>query len=169
MVTNNKINVFLSVFKKIGLKIKYNKHIHFGSRIKCANSDILITNRKGDISFGNSNKVMGRAVIQSDGGEIIFGDNVFVNTGTLIVSRKKIVLGNNVSIGPNVLIYDHNHNDERVSKEKEIVIGNNVWIGGGSIVLQGVSIGDNAIIGAGSIVTKDVKPNEVVIQKRTNI
>ena len=40
---------------------------------------------------------------------------------------------------------------------------------GGSIVLQGVSIGDNAIIGAGSIVTKDVKPNEVVIQKRTNI
>lgn len=47
-----------------------------------------------------------------------------------------------------------------VSKGK-IVIGNNVWIGDGVVILSGVSIGDNSIIGANAVVTKDIPDNTI--------
>ncbi len=163
---NNKINVFLSLFKKIWLKLRYGKRIHFGKRAKIVKVLIAITNRNGTISFGNSVKVLEGSLLHSDGGELQIGDNVFVNRNTSIVSRKKIVVGSNTTIGPNVLIYDHNHNDPRVSSSNEVKIGNNVWIGGGCIILDGVHVGDNSIIAAGSVITKDVPSNTLVIQKR---
>lgn len=42
------------------------------------------------------------------------------------------------------------------TEEKKIVIGNDVWIGGNVIILPGVTVGDHSIIGAGAVVTKDV-------------
>ena len=42
---------------------------------------------------------------------------------------------------------------------KPVVIGNNVWIGGNSVIFPGVTIGNNVTIGAGSIVTKDIPDN----------
>lgn len=43
-----------------------------------------------------------------------------------------------------------------VSKGK-VIIGNNVWIGDKATILAGVTIGDGAVIGANAVVTKDVK------------
>ena len=52
---------------------------------------------------------------------------------------------------------------EMITRTK-LVIGNDVWIGFNVIVLPSVaSIGDGAIIGAGSVVTKDVPPFTVVV------
>lgn len=42
---------------------------------------------------------------------------------------------------------------------KPIIIGDNVWIGGNSIIFPGVTIGNNVTIGAGSVVTKDIPDN----------
>ncbi len=42
---------------------------------------------------------------------------------------------------------------------KPVVIGDNVWIGGNSVIFPGVTIGDNVTIGAGSIVTKSIADN----------
>ncbi|UUX34763.1 sugar O-acetyltransferase [Fundicoccus culcitae] len=44
---------------------------------------------------------------------------------------------------------------------RPIVIGDNVWIGANVVVFGGVSIGENSVIGAGSVVTKDVPANVV--------
>src|SRR5512133_75665 len=41
-------------------------------------------------------------------------------------------------------------------KKISIIIGNDVWIGAQVLIFDGVRIGDGAIIGAGAIVTKDV-------------
>lgn len=43
-----------------------------------------------------------------------------------------------------------------VTSTKPVVIGDNVWIGGNSVIFPGVTIGNNVTIGAGSIVTKDI-------------
>jgi acetyltransferase-like isoleucine patch superfamily enzyme len=51
--------------------------------------------------------------------------------------------------------------DQGVSR-KGIVIEDDVWIGNSVIVLDGVHIGRGAVIGAGSVVTKDVPANAVV-------
>lgn len=49
-----------------------------------------------------------------------------------------------------------------VSKGK-VIIGNNVWIGDKATILAGVTIGDGAVIGANTVVTKDVPSMSVVV------
>lgn len=46
---------------------------------------------------------------------------------------------------------------------KPITIGDNVSIGNNVIILRGVTIGNKVIIGAGSIVTKDIPDNSVAV------
>ena len=48
-----------------------------------------------------------------------------------------------------------------VSKGK-IIIGNDVWIGARAQILSGVTVGDGAVVGAGAIVTKDIPPYAIV-------
>ena len=83
----------------------------------------------------------------------------------------KVVIGNNVMMAPDCIIYVRNHESSRLdipmceqgsTEERPVVIGNDVWIGGRVIILPGVKIGDGAIIGAGSVVTKDVSEYDVV-------
>ena len=37
---------------------------------------------------------------------------------------------------------------------KKVVIGNDVWIGCNVVIMPGIKIGDGAVLGAGAIVTK---------------
>ena len=48
-----------------------------------------------------------------------------------------------------------------VSKGK-VVIGDNVWIGDNVVIMPGVHIGNNVIVGANAVVTKDIPANVVV-------
>ena len=102
------------------------------------------------------------------GYQIFAGDNLFVNFDCVFLDAGKIVIGNNVKIGPKVMIFAVDHPKdptERASNiniPKDVHIGDNVWIGGGAIIMPGVKIGDNAIVGAGSIVNKDVPNNAIV-------
>lgn len=99
--------------------------------------------------------------------------DVSLNYGCMFFCHKRISVGEGTEFGPNVLIYDHDH-DFRVAgglKEKkftygEVIIGKNCWIGAGCIILRGVHIGDNAVVAAGSVVTKDIPANTLFIQKR---
>lgn len=43
-------------------------------------------------------------------------------------------------------------------EKREVVIGNDVWIGANCIIFEGVKIGDGAVIAAGSIIRRDVPP-----------
>lgn len=48
------------------------------------------------------------------------------------------------------------------NSEFRVIIGNDVWIGANVLIFNGISIGDGAIIAAGSIITKNVEPYEIV-------
>lgn len=52
------------------------------------------------------------------------------------------------------------HNNKKISK-KSIIIGNDVFVGANSIILKGVKIGDRVVIGAGSVITKNIPSDEV--------
>ncbi len=75
------------------------------------------------------------------------------------------VIGDDVMMGPDCIIYTWNHKTDDLTKpmrgqgfqeERPVYIGDDVWIGGRVIILPGVHIGDHCIIGAGAVVTKDV-------------
>lgn len=97
---------------------------------------------------------------------IHIGSNVRITMDCCVWAEKnsKIVIGDNVLIGPGVKIFTGNHGisdngipitfQERV--EADIIIGNDVWIGANSVITSGVKLNDGAIIAAGAVVTKDV-------------
>lgn len=78
-----------------------------------------------------------------------------------------ITIGDNVMMGPNVVIYTRNHEAGRIdipmqeqgyAKPLPVNIGNDVWIGRNVIILPGATIGDGVIIGAGAVVPKGKYP-----------
>ena len=106
------------------------------------------------------------------GGRLVLGDNVAFNRGVSVNCHEHIEIGSESIIGPNVLIFDHDHVilngivQPRKFETEPVLIGKNVWVGANSIILKGVSIGDRSVIAAGSVVTKSVPPDTVFVQKR---
>lgn len=102
------------------------------------------------------------------GYNIILGKNFYANHGLVILDAAKVTIGDNVMLGPGVLISTSTHPLEPQKRQKgietalPITIGNNVWIGMGVKILEGVIIGDNAVIAAGAVVNKNVAPNTLV-------
>lgn len=97
------------------------------------------------------------------------GENCFFNNNCIINAHKRIEIGDNTIFGPNVIIYDHDHDykenmDSYLSSP--IKIGKNCWIGGNVTILKGAIIGDDSVIAAGSIVFKEVPEHAIFIQKR---
>lgn len=86
------------------------------------------------------------------------------NVNQYIQANQKIIMGDNVLMGPGSKIVSANHDPSDYTKHidsKPIKIGSNVWIGADAVILPGVTIGDNVIIGAGAIVTKDIPSDSV--------
>lgn len=101
---------------------------------------------------------------------LFIGENCFFNNGCIITCREKVTIGNYAIFGPNVLIFDHDHNYKSKDRKNnfissEIKIGNNVWIGGNCCILKGSDIGDNCVIAAGAIVNGKVSPNTIYYSK----
>lgn len=91
--------------------------------------------------------------------------------GINCVLQGKVVIGDNVMMGPEVWIYTRNHEhsditvpmcDQGFEEERPVHIGNDIWIGSRVTILPGVTVGDGSIIGTGSVVTKDVPPYTIV-------
>lgn len=103
------------------------------------------------------------------GRHVHMGDGVYANFNLTLVDDTHIYIGNNVMMGPNVVIDSATHPIRPDIRKKQaqynlpVYIGNNVWIGAGSIILPGVHIGDNSVIGAGSVVSKDIPANVVAV------
>lgn len=107
------------------------------------------------------------------GGTLNIGEGCFFNSGCKIVSMDGITIGSKSAFGPNVLVYDHDHDTLRTAETEEkyntapVIIGRRVWIGANTVILRGTVIGDNCVIGAGSVIKGEYPPNSIVIQKRS--
>ena len=83
----------------------------------------------------------------------------------------KVIIGSNVMMGPECMIFARNHafsrtdipmREQGFEPEKPVVIEDDVWIGARVTILPGVTVGTGAVIGAGAVVTKDVPPYAIV-------
>ena len=101
--------------------------------------------------------------------KVQLGDNSGIGVNATIVG--KVIIGNDVMMGPNVTIMVRNHdisrtdipmNQQGFSEDRPVFIDNDVWIGTNAIILPGVHVGKGSVIGAGAVVTKDVPEYTVV-------
>ena len=120
-----------------------------------------------NISVGDEIYIVSGAVIRACGdASISIGDHFALNGNARIIadSGGRIIIGNGVLIGPNVVVRASNHGHARYDipvwrqgqTGGEISIGNDVWIGANVVILPDVKIGSHVIVAAGSVVTKDL-------------
>ena len=124
------------------------------------------------LSLGCGIHIRDRVVLSvRDNASLLIGNGVFINRNSIVTARKSIIIEEGVTIGPNVCIYDHDHDIRNRGGYLvgHIIIKKNAWIGAGVIILKGVTIGENAVVASGSVVTKDVPDNSILIQKRQSI
>ena len=115
------------------------------------------------------------------GYNIEIGDNSGIGINSELNTPGGIFIGNNVMMGPDVMIITQNHKHDDITKpmleqgfeRAPVIIEDDVWIGTRVIILPGVKIGRSSIIGAGAVVTKDIPPFSIaggnpakVIKKR---
>jgi len=157
--------------------IIYNKNIisfDKGCTIK-DNVHIDALSRQGiklgrNVSIGKSAIIECTGVVRNLGEGLIIGNNSNIGDFNFIAVRGKIIIGENVLIGPRVNMHAENHiiehKDIPIKEQGEsrigIIIEDNVWIGAGSIILDGVKVGTGAVIAAGSVVNKNVSPFSIV-------
>lgn len=95
----------------------------------------------------------------------------FTNIGCVIVAAKRIVFGEGVLMGRNIIIYDSDFhailapNGEVSNTPEPVVIEDHVWLTGDIRVLKGVTVGKGSLICGMTVVSKDVPPRSMVAGK----
>lgn len=153
-------NIFL-MFGHKGLKIDRSVNLKKNSCIQIDKGSSIVIEEGTTICSGS--------ILEANaGGRIILDGYNYINRNCVISALDNIFIGKGSTIGPNTVIYDHDHavgNSDKKFITAKVTIGKNVWIGAGVIILKGVVIGDNAVVAAGSIVTKDVPSNMLYMNK----
>lgn len=96
--------------------------------------------------------------------KVMIGKNVSIGPFAQIypsfkVPNKKIIIEDNVAIGPGLFIFGAGHpvdNPLELDIAASVKIKENTYIGGNVTIRYGVTIGKNCIIGMGSIVVSDI-------------
>lgn len=156
---------FLNVFRYS----LFNKNISIRRPQRIDRSVKILTSNGGKIEIGKGCHFLRNTTVQSDSGHISIGNGTFINENAKIVSHKKITIGERCSFGPNVVIYDHDHdykNARGTYVSDEIVIGNNVWIGANAVILKNSVIEDNCVIAAGTVVKGHIPSNTLAFNPK---
>lgn len=168
MMKFHPVSCFRSLYKHISVissdELKYKALREKGHNIILGRGiDIFGTE---NINIGNDVHFMGRDYLDARGGSIVIGNQTSFNIGVILDASfdGKIVIGNNVMIGPNVVIIASSHIYSRTDIPMRnqghiggmITIEDDVWIGANSVITPGVVIKRGVIIGAGAVVTHDI-------------
>jgi carbonic anhydrase/acetyltransferase-like protein (isoleucine patch superfamily) len=121
----------------------------FGENCYLADNATII----GDVTIGDDCSLWFNTVVRGDVNSIKIGNRVNIQDGAVLhclYQKSVIEIGDNVSIGHNVIIHGAK-------------IHNDVLVGMGATVMDHVEIGENSIIAAGALVLKDTKiePNSI--------
>ncbi len=91
--------------------------------------------------------------------KIKIGDGTIIGDHCFLDGRDKLLIGNNVDIASQVLIYNSEHDINSVDFKPitaPVIIEDHVFIGPRAIILPGVKIGQGAAVAAGAVVSRDI-------------
>lgn len=176
-VINNLVSIIVTLFKLGLLKLVHWKDLKFYYIERFSPNVVVEVNNGGMLHLGKKVRAhTGCKIKVRKGAKLIIGDNVRINYNCMIFCHESISIGDGCEFGPNVLVYDHDHDfkcEEGIKSGKfltaPVIIGKNTWIGANVVILRGTTIGDNVVIGAGCIVKGNIPSNAVYIQRREHV
>lgn len=128
---------------------------------------------RGIMSLGKHVHTKRNVTLVSDSALLEIGEGCFFNNGCMAVAKERISIGKNSAFGPNVMIYDHDHDIHSAKSvhdsgfvKSPVMIGDDVWVGANSVILRGTRLGNGCVVGAGSVVKGHYPAGSVIIQKR---
>ena len=142
---------FYNNILETGLRIEYPKNLELGSGSYFGFDCKIYASEFSKVKIGSGCE---------------FNSNVMINAR----GRGSIFIGNNVLIGPNVVLRSSDHSfvslSEKISEQGVedgyIIVKDNVWIGSNCVILKNITIGEGSIVAAGAVVTKDIEPYSLV-------
>ena len=176
----NIISVLYSMIYFFITKLFHMKKFHFHLIERFSpNTEVTIAGN-GSISLGQRITAHSGVRIKSAvNGDIVIGDCVRFNYGCMLVSQGRVQIDNGVGFGPNVLIFDHDHdyrNKHGVGpgatkfRGGTVETGENSWIGANVVTLKNTKLGKNCVVAAGSVIGNCEYPdNTVIYQKRETL
>ena len=171
---NNIISVLISFLKFSVLKLFRGSKFKFGLIERFSPNVVTEFNKGSDVLLESKVRVHSGCKIKvRKNAKLFIGKNTKINYNCIIICRDEIRIGEGTEFGPNVLIYDHDHDFRAGLKENKFLsapihIGKNCWIGANTVILRGTTIGDNCIIAAGSVVKDNVPDSTIYVQKRSS-
>lgn len=112
------------------------KYCGFGEKTSIYDSSLVL----GNVQVGKNTWIGPFTILDGSGGLLKIGNNCNISAGVQIYTHDTV----------DRVIYG-----EEIKKE-DTIIGNNVYIGPNVVISKGVSIGDYVIIGASSFINKDI-------------
>jgi acetyltransferase-like isoleucine patch superfamily enzyme len=148
---NNQLSIGQDFKMEYGSRMYVSNNWSIGDRVQIA-THCAIFSREGGVA-----------------GKVQIGDGTHIGDHSIIDCAANVTIGAEVAIGPNCILYSHDHDYTSDSSAawkgglicKDITIEDGAWVGSGVTVLPGVTIGKRAVIAAGAVVTKDVPAHAI--------
>ncbi len=135
------------------------KHSKVETRIRMQEGAKMVIGGYYGFGYGSDVEIFKNAYFESKGG-------LQTNSYTTIICQEKIVIGENVACGRNVIMRDNNGGHlisiNGYRNSMPIIIGDHVWLTQSVIIMSGVKIGDGTIISAGTLVNSSFPARCVV-------
>ena len=162
----NTIKYLVGFIRCILKRLKYSSRVYIGK-------DVKITNPK-NVFLASSVQI--RPYVDIFTSHFVVGENTDIGTRNRFDG--KVVIGENVILGPDNYISSIDHIYDNISVPIQFAgaryinknghngvlsIGDDSWIGTHCAIIGDVKIGKHCVIGANSVVTKDVPDYSVVV------
>jgi len=157
-----------TIFKKYISKL-HNNYIVF-KKYSIILSDGRIINNPANIALGEKFRMAPNCQLYAQGklgdASISIGSNVALNFNVMVNADcgGRIIIGNDVMIGPNTVMRASNHKFDKLQEPiifqghipGEIHIEDDVWIGANVSIVPNITIGKSSVIGASSVVCSNI-------------
>jgi acetyltransferase-like isoleucine patch superfamily enzyme len=147
-----------------GINVLYPQKIYVGNNVALSNNVFLSIHSNGNLSEQLRIKLMDRS---------------YIGTNSIIESINRIIVEEDVLIGPNVYISDSQHEYLDVtippfyqgfkSLNNTLTIKRGAWIGHSVTIIGNITIGYGSVIGANSMVNFDVPSHCVIVANPARI
>ena len=120
---------------------------------------------------GRNVRIYSSAMFTGVGG-LVIGDDVHIGPAVLLATAcpATIKVGSHVDIGPGVVITSGTHEIDVVGlhiggrgEARSVTVGDGCWVGARAVILPGVELSKSTLVAAGSVVSKSVAASHCLV------